>query len=568
LIRLPRSLDLRRAVHCAGRLLRAALLEALFRVPGYPLTLGGRTPRELRAPVPDSWPGDAVRGKALVAGKFEFAGETVKGDLAAWGDQPSGHWRETFHAFEWLRDLRALGGEAAHQRARKLVKDWIARNDHWRLPAWRGDIMGRRVSAWIANYDFFAAGADADFRIQVLTSLAHQARHLSRSVPGGLDGAALLSALKGLVLASLALPHLPRTHARALALLARELPRQILPDGGHIERCPSLQLVILRDLVDLRGALLAAQQPVPEEILNAIDRMAPMLRFFRLGDGGLALFNSSAEGEPWLIDLVLSRAEAKGKPLSAATHAGFQRLNLGRSIAVFDAGRPAVVQCRPDIADCAHAGTLSFEMSAGKERVIVNCGAMPPGDAAWRRAARFSAAHSTLIVADTNSSDVRDNGLAAIPESVLARRAETETEITVEGQHDGYAGLFGLIHRRRIAMAAGGEELRGEDVLIAAPIGWRRRKEQPFAVRFHLHPEARATLLQDGHAALIKLPSGLGLRFAAAGGTVTIEESVYLGTGKLRKASQIVVSGTAAPVAQGDAASVTWSLTRMGAPAR
>ncbi len=563
-MRLPRTRELRRAARCAGRRCLSLLSELLFRLPGYAVTLRGRAPRELPAQSPDPWPGEAARGQALVGGRFEFAGEVASGDLAAWGGRTSLYWQEQFHSFEWLRDLRALGGDAAHQRARKLVKDWMARNESWRRPAWRADIMGRRLSAWISNYDFFAGSADAAFRAQVLASLAHQTRHLSRVVPGALAGAPLLSAIKGLVLASLSLPNFPRTRARALALLSRELTRQVLPDGGHVERCPSLTLAVLRDLVDLRGALLAAQQAIPEELLNAIDRMAPMMRFFRLGDGGLALFNSGSEGEPWLIDLVLSRAEATGKPLPAAPHSGFQRLSSGRAVAVLDAGMPVLVHCLPEFAECAHAGTLSFEMSEGKERVIVNCGALPPAATAWRRAARLSAAHSTLVVADTNSSEVRECGLAALPESVLARRTETETETAVEGQHDGYARLFGLIHRRRLAMSAGGEELRGEDVLIAASRRWRRCKAHPFAIRFHLHPEAKASALQDGRSVLIKLASGAGIRFAATGGSVEIEDSVYMGAGALRKSSQIVVSGTAAAVSQGEAASVAWTLTRLG----
>ena len=36
----------------------------------------------------------------------------------------------------------------------------------------------------------------------------------------------------------------------ALRLLERELPRQILPDGGHLERNPSSQLQALRHLID------------------------------------------------------------------------------------------------------------------------------------------------------------------------------------------------------------------------------------------------------------------------------------------------------------------------------
>ena len=50
----------------------------------------------------------------------------------------------------------------------------------------------------------------------------------------------------------------------------------------------------------------------------------------------------------------------------------------------------------------AHAGTLSFEMSVGRDRLIVNCGAAPAAEADWRDALRATAAHSTLVPADTN----------------------------------------------------------------------------------------------------------------------------------------------------------------------
>lgn len=554
--------SIRSAADCLRRRAGAGLGELLFRLPFYNASLIGRRVREIRGAAPDPWPGIAAAGEAIVAGRFAFAGETVAGDRSLWNRTASIAWQEAFHSFEWLRDLRALGGEVAHQRARKLVKDWIAGEPRWSKIAWRGDVMGRRLSSWVAHYDFFAVGADAAFRENVMARIALEARHLARVVPGALEGAALLSAAKGLALASLALAGFSRVFTRAMDLLGRELPRQILGDGGHIERCPSLQLHILRDLVDLRAALVAAQQPVPDELLNAIDRMAPMLRFFRLGDGGLAVFNGGFEEEGWLADLVLSRAEARGKPLPAAPHSGFQRLSAGRTIAVLDTGVPARLACAG--AARAHAGTLAFEMSMGKDRVVVNCGAHPMRSPAWGAASRATAAHSTLVIADTNSADVFEDGLRGGPRKVTAARRGSAEGVAAEASHDGYAALFGLVHRRSLRLASSGDELLGEDALIAVPQRRRKRAERPFAIRFHLHPDAKASLTGDNKGALLKLGSGLGIRFSAAGGAVTLEDSVYLGSGALRKSQQIVVSATAPAIGEGEAAKVSWSWSRVG----
>src|SRR6202035_1249478 len=122
-------------------------------------------------------------------------------------------------------------------------------------------------------------------------------------------------------------------------------------------------------------------------------RMAPILRFFRHGDRRLALFNNSSEEDGVLVDLVLTRSEAKGLAPAQAPSSAFQRLHAGRSLVLVDVGRPP-----PRSFDWeAHAGLLSFELSHGRDRIIVNCGGSHGPKPAGRRLARASAAHSVLV---------------------------------------------------------------------------------------------------------------------------------------------------------------------------
>src|SRR5260221_539151 len=93
-----------------------------------------------------------------------------------------------------------------------------------------------------------------------------------------------------------------------------------------------------------------------------------MLRFFRHGDGTLALFNGADEGETALTDRVLARADAKGRPPPSAPYAGFQRAQAGRTLVLADTGVPP----RPGFDRDAHARSLSFQISPGRERPVVN----------------------------------------------------------------------------------------------------------------------------------------------------------------------------------------------------
>ena len=578
-----------------GRNLRAlayALKALLYVSPLHPPLIAGRTRRSLAVIPLDPWPGNGERGRAIIAGTFAFAGHAVRipgprDAGAAWeGPGPAlwsapgmgGDWLAALHGFGWLRDLRVAGGDQARETARRLVADWIVHHRRWSRLPWRPDVLATRVSALVASADFLTQGAESIFVSALLRSLARQGRHLLRCGPGGLDGARRLTVLKGQVFAAVALFGGGRRLRGVLARLEDELARQVLGDGGHVERSPAQQLNVLRDLVDIRAVLMEGGHPVPQALQTAIDRMAPMLRFFRHGDGGLALFNDSDEGEAWLIDLVLTRANAPGKPLASAPHAGFERVAVNRTLLIADMGAPPP----PGARDHTFAGTLAFEMSVGKERLVVNCGGGLGLGGRWRQGLRATAAHSTLTLADTNSTEIfeapgRGSEIGKHPGRVWCRRAESDGAIWLDGSHDGYVRGFGLVHRRRLWVAAVGEELRGEDILHppgadpaedAASGGtalwpWRRGRPRSFAVRFHLHPRVKASLVQEGRAVLLRLPTGGGWRFDAEGGNVALEDSVYVGPGEVKRTSQIVVTGGVTATGPRPGATVRWVFRRM-----
>jgi uncharacterized heparinase superfamily protein len=206
----------------------------------------------------------------------------------------------------------------------------------------------------------------------------------------------------------------------------------------------------------------------------------------------------------------------------------------------------------PGLDRFAHAGTLSFEFSSGKERLIVNCGAAPAFGNEWREALRATAAHSTLIIADVSSAEIRETGLGRRPANVNAQRHEVTGAHWLEASHDGWGKLFGAVHHRRIYLSESGEDLRGEDLIEA-------EQPQPFVIRFHLHPNVTASLQQDNEAVLLRLPSGQGWRLRADGAALSIEESVYFGGNEARRAEQIVLAGH-----QDGPQQVKWAITRIG----
>ncbi|WP_193540177.1 heparinase II/III family protein [Rhodopila globiformis] len=527
----------------SGRWLRGAR-RAMARLPTMRM---GRVPDAPALSVRDPWPGDPSRGARLIKGEYEHGGMVMPLRQGGWGDLAGTPvMLAGAHGFAWLRDLRALGTDAARLRARALVADWITYAPNESI-AHRPDVVGARITAWLGHYDFFAATADDAFRQRLMSQLVIDARSLSAALPAEELDARALTAMKGLVAAAVALREHTGFLTRALRLLPQEVARQVLPDGCHAERSPAAQLAALQDLTEIRALFQTSQTQPPPVLGAAIERMAPALRMMRHGDGGLCLFNGSREETPALVELVLTQAGRGGRGPVSLTDGGFHRMQAGRSVMMVDCGLPAP----PGLDRFAHAGTLSMELSVGRDRLIVNCGAFPAGPPEWRDAARSTAAHSTLVVADINSSELKPEGLGRRPTVVEVNRQEAAGAHWLDVSHDGWKKLFNAVHRRSLYMAESGEDIRGED-LVEAP------EPQPFTLRFHLHPDVQASLQQDGSTVLLRLKSGSFWRLRADGARMSLEESIYLGGPEPRRSEQIVLSAFA-----DDPQHVKWALSKV-----
>jgi uncharacterized heparinase superfamily protein len=523
--------------------------------------LRGPAPRGVTVNAPLLWPGSPDAGAALLKGLFTHQGEThLLQSAAHMPPQTSDPWLAWFHGLHWLLDVAALsggerGGEAPYF-AREWLSAWMDANTRYSPIAWKPEITAARVINLIRVWSFLVRDdAAGPFEKMLRHTVGRDARHIFRSPPPPGSGYARLLTLKGQVFAALALKGFERKQAKTLARLEAEINAQILPDGGYVERNPERLADVLRDLLELKALIAAATGQMSNGVQNAIDRVAPMLRQMRHPDGGLALFNGGQESSAAQIDLLLAHTDAGAKAPGRAPYAGFQRLNAGNVTLIMDCGKPGGPGRRQ------HAGTLSFEMSVGAHRVIVNCGSRPGESDPWRTALAATAAHSTLMVNDTSSAAFNlDGSLHRGPERVDCARSEGDDGVLVEASHDGYLVPFGLVHHRAIFVEPSGESVRGEDRLSGTG-------GEYFTIRFHLHPNVKASLLGGGGQA-----AGVLLRFGsrhketwrlrASLGEISLESSVYLGQGgEHRRTEQIVISG---PLT-GNGALVKWAFLREGA---
>ncbi|MGH6872039.1 MAG: heparinase II/III family protein [Rhizomicrobium sp.] len=520
----------------------------------YRRLLKGRMPDGVQFHPHDALPRRLDDADNLLQGRFRFAGQAVDKTRGSIFDvrAPTRAWADALNGFDWLPPLAAAGGEPSRDLAAMLIADWMAHHPRYSEPAFLPKVVAARLVHLFAHGRFVLAQSDVLWRSKVLVFLREQSRLLARIAEEAPDGLPRFEAAAAHALSGACLDDSNRRLQSGLERLEAEIARQILPDGGHVGRSPEALAHAYRHIVMVMDALAATGRDVPPWLRNAHDRMAPMLRFFRHGDGALALFNGGRECDSRMIAGLLARDEVRGQPFAYAPYSGYQRLAAGRALAILDCGKPPADAFSTE----AHAGALSLEFSAGTQRIVVNCGAPADAQSGWDSALRATAAHSTITLEDTSSGWILPPGgardligarLLGGPETTVTSRLETPQGWSVDASHDGYMREFGVMHERRVVLAPQGQMLVGLDRLVPKGQGHgmgqgRNRRTLNFALRFHIHPDIRVSPSQ-GAGVLLKLANGDGWRFRCQG-QASIEETVYLGGDTVRRAEQLVVTGT------------------------
>jgi uncharacterized heparinase superfamily protein len=527
--------DAERAI--VSKLARGSLLSRLK---------SSRQPLKLVAVPRDHVTGDRQRGEALLAGRFMLGSAAMPlKDLDFTRVGTSGPLAEQLQGFSWLRDLAAAASrEKGARLAEAVVGRWLLAHGTKVDEAWAPQLWGERILFWMAYAPYILSSADGGYRSALLNTLARGARHLEGSADKAAAGLDRVTAWCGVVAAGLLVKGgVPRV-ARGEAGLARALASAQFDDGGLTSRSPFEQTLLVDRLGLLRGCYQASKQTIPDAIDGAGQAALAALHGVTMGDGALSSWQGCNSGEAGRLTALIEGCGLRARPLRQARGWGYQRMSALGTIVVIDAAPPPPQK----IAEQGSASTLAFELSDGGQRLVVNCGGPGPLPTDLSdelvQGLRSTAAHSTLVLADTNSTNILPDGsLGKGVDDVTIDRTEDNDASRLEASHDGYARTFGLIHKRSLMLGNDGKELRGADQLT--PKGRKRiRESAPYAVRFHLAPGVEATITADGMGAILRSKGAPPWNFRCRGGNLLAEDSLWIdGRGRPQRTSQLVIVG-------------------------
>ena len=269
----------------------------------------------------------------------------------------------------------ARRGDSAE--AARLLETWIEAHPPRNHDAWHPYPLSTRVGNWIAAVTLLPELATEE----VSRSAWRQLRRLERNIEDDVLGNHIIRNARALVLGGVAFGT-PELMRRGIDLLRRELPEQVLKDGGHYERSPSYHLVVLRDLLEVHAAS-------PHAWLGeTIEQMRSFAAAVQRPDGAPPLFNDGTVDAP--------RVELPDPPdgLAVLEESGF--------VVVREAGLWFALRCGPSsppfLPPHAHADALSLQLWWHGRPVLLDPGSSTYEAGAQRDWERSTRAHSTVVV--------------------------------------------------------------------------------------------------------------------------------------------------------------------------
>ena len=448
----------------------------------------GRIVFRMARPAPDLSPAPTVRRPAgemvipaarrpsmTAPGRMRFL--NVERDAAQGWDDPAVAklWRYNLHYFD---DLCAEGSPSRRDWHVAFMDAWIRGNPPGHGTAWEPYPTSLRIVNWVKWA--WLGGSLPDAAVQ---SLAVQARWMTRRLERHLLGNHLFANAKALVFAGCFFegPEADRWFTIGTEILRREIPEQVLPDGGQFERSPMYHALALEDMIDLSVALRMRGVAPSDGFRAEVERrIAPMRRWLAAmchPDGEVAFFNDCAIGihpSPAQLNAYAERAgfgpcQPPADGITVLPDSGFVRLQRGDDVLLMDVGPVG-----PDyLPGHAHADTLSIELSVGGQRVLVNSGTSEYGLGPERLRQRGTPAHNTAIVAGADSSEVWGGFRVARRARPFGLQTRQDgNDLVVRCGHDGYRRIRrGLDHVRTVTLSPGAlvvqDEITADESMVA-----------------------------------------------------------------------------------------------------
>ena len=439
----------------------------------------------------------------------------------------------SYHYFEWLYAAKKIGGSKNISLAKQHIFNWDIKKYNLSSFVWEKNFVAKRLINLIYHFDYYAVSATEKEKKEFNKIILKHYFILKLLIKLDKKNSSIEITK---VMFIFHLIHKLET-SNIIKQLKKQLNDHINQNGMHKSMNPCTHAEYINHLYEIKNICLFFKFLPPKEIEFQIINMSSVLKNLFHKDGMIALFNGSNNANIESIKKI-------NKLINDITTKNLVKIRNGLAIfensnfkVFFDAIKPNSKLLNQNL----HAGTLGFEMSCDKEKIITNCGSVEKRIGKKPEYLRFSAAHSTIILNNTNISElVEKKSFKRIPKLIALKNDENDNILIWDATHDGYMDNFKRIIKRKLMISKNYPSIKGEDSIICHKLN---SKKALYNIRFHLTPICTCLMTNDQKSVLIKTKLNQSWIFSSQN-KLKLEESIYINNGKrVERTKQIVISG-------------------------
>ncbi len=436
------------------------------------------------------------------------------------------------HSFDFLNFSNKLGGKIGINLSKEAIFGWYRLNKNNLGFPWIEDLPSKRLINLLYNYEYINSSSKEDDKKKLDFIIYFHIQRVFFDF-----NSKKISELTSfdLIAYLLSCSILQKINKKSIDYIKFIVDNQIDKLGMHKSYNLLEHSKFINNLKEIKNILLFFKSKKSSIFDETILKMSSILNEYFHVDGSIPLFNGSNNNYTKSIYDSLNKENYLKKR---------QFLNVKNGIAFYsDKNKKIffdVVQPNSDlISSNLSAGTLSIEISGFGEKIFTNCGASE-SFGKNPEYLRYSAAHSTIILQNTNISEIKEgNPHIKYPQSVVFRKEINSEQEIFEGSHNGYLRRFNKIIKRKLIIDRNKNKLQGQDSFISYK---HNNNKLIYHIRFHLAHEMILNFTNNKKNIILKTKSN-NIWLFKSNAELNIQDSILVDNNVTKPTKQIVIKG-------------------------
>ncbi len=439
------------------------------------------------------------------------------------------------HSFDFLLYLNQIGGKTGISLSKKNIFLWYANFKNKINFPWDNNLASKRFINLIYGYDFINSASNLEEKKLINSLIYLHTKRIILDFKASLNSNISSNELLAVILINLISK---KKESKFFNNVEDLLIKQVDNIGMHKSYNPVTLAKFINNMNEIKDILLYFGNSIPNKLNYTILNSTSILKQYIHDDGSIALFNGANNNySDQIIKTLNSEEFLKSRTFQYAEN-GIAFYNDKNKKIFFDVVQPNSLEISKNLS----AGTLSFEFSALGEKIITNCGASESGGENPEYL-RYSAAHSTIILKNTNISEIKEkNPHIKYPQNVSFEYEDLEDRISFEGSHNGYMKRYKKIVRRKLTIVKNLNKIIGEDSIISFI---SKSEKTVYHIRFHIMPDIITNLTNNKKNIILKTKQNKIWLFKTES-EINLEDSIYVDNNSTKQIQQIVIKGITA----------------------